>query len=72
MPRYYPDTEQGAVECLKAETTYDITQVKCVRKSNISDGVWAVDFLSGTRVIVYLAGHGFQKLSPFNDYIQDR
>lgn len=72
MPRYYSDTEQGAVECLKVETTYDITQVKCVRKSNISNGVWVVDFFSGTRVIVYLAGHGDQKHSPFNDYIIER
>jgi hypothetical protein len=67
--KQYPDTEEGAVEYLEAQTCYDPEQVRKVTKSNISDGVYAIDFLSGTRVVVFLMGYGFQKDDSNNSFI---
>lgn len=69
MPsKFYPDDKNGVLECLKDESTYDLTQVKHVMPDRIYPGVWAVDMLSGTRVIVYLKGHGDNKDKTYNDF----
>lgn len=66
--KQYEDTKAGVLECLKDETTYDLTQVKSVFPDPHALGVWGVDLFSGTRVIVYLRGHGDNKDKPYNDF----
>lgn len=67
-PAQYPDTKQGAIDCLTNESTYDMTQVKGVKPDPYAKGVWAVDMYSGTRVIVYLMGYGENKDKTYNDF----
>ena len=67
--KLYPDNEDGVRDYLDAETPYSPEQIKKITKSNISAGVYAVDFLSGTRVVVYLMGYGFQKDASNNEVI---
>lgn len=67
-PGLYPDTKAGAIECLKNESTYDMTQVRQVKADPYYEGVWAVDLYSGTRVIVYLRGYGDNKDKTYNDF----
>lgn len=57
----YPDTEEGAIECMEAVGGYDPEQVKRVVKSNIHAGAYAIDMFSGCRIIVSLKGYGLQK-----------
>lgn len=64
----YPDTREGAVQCLKDESTYDMTQVRQVIPDPSCKGVWAVDLYSGTRVIVYLKGYGYNENATMNDF----
>lgn len=65
--KQYPDTADGVRSYLRAETPYDLAQIKKITKSNISAGIYAVDLLSGTRVVVYLMGYGFQVNASNNE-----
>lgn len=67
MPKLFQDTAQGAIDCLKEESTYDTAGAKAVHDPH-AIGVWKVTLKDKTIVIVYLMGHGRQKDAPYNDF----
>ena len=51
----YPDTAEGAIQCLEADSTYNL-QNATARPDPSVRGVWLVMF-RGHKVIVYLSGY---------------
>lgn len=67
MPKLFPDTAQGAIDCLTEESTYDTAGAKAVHDP-YAVGVWKVTLADKTTVIVYLMGHGNQSSATYNDF----
>lgn len=67
MPKLFPDTAQGAIDCLKHESTYDTSGAKAVHDP-YAVGVWKVTLRDKTTVIVYLMGHGKHADATYNDF----
>lgn len=63
----YPDTAEGAIQCLADESTLETTGAKAEADPWV-EGVWKVTMASGDAAIVYLKGYGNQLHSEFNDF----
>lgn len=68
--RQYPNTAQGALQCLRDESSYDKADldVAKVQEDQHALGTWCVDLPHKVRVIVYLKGWGRYSKSEYNDF----